>query len=298
MKKTAMIIALIFSCLTWLRGQNVVTATGGSGVSKDFTMVNSDNTKKWVWSHRASFEAESLDAWHFNGVSWLQAMSLKTNGLISMGASTPLAKLHVEGTGATNAKILIRGTSETDPSLELGSQQWPNVESGEGFFIKYRNSVGETILNNVFAESDNALRFQSGGTDRMVLKSNGNVGIGTMTTNGYKLAVNGTIGAREVNVNSSTWSDYVFAADYKLPSLESIERYIQQHQRLPEVPSAKEVEENGVKVGEMSALLLKKIEELTLHLIEKNKEIDALQEEMKTMNKKMEAVQKSIPARR
>jgi hypothetical protein len=106
--------------------------------------------------------------------------------------------------------------------------------------------------------------------------SGGNVGIGTRATNNYRLAVDGKIGAREVNVNVSTWSDYVFADDYKLPSLETIERYITQYRHLPDVPSAAEVEQNGVDLGSMDALLLRKIEELTLYVIELKKELDGL----------------------
>ncbi len=110
----------------------------------------------------------------------------------------------------------------------------------------------------------------------MRVAPNGNVIIGTNVSNGYKLAVEGTIGAREVNVNALTWSDYVFAPEYKLPSLTEVERFIKQNNHLPDVPTAKEVEEKGVNVGEMNALLLKKIEEMTLYMIEMRKEIDEL----------------------
>jgi hypothetical protein len=113
-------------------------------------------------------------------------------------------------------------------------------------------------------------------SESMRVAPNGNVIIGTNVSNGYKLAVEGTIGAREVNVNALTWSDYVFAPEYKLPSLTEVERFIKQNNHLPDVPTAKEVEEKGVNVGEMNALLLKKIEEMTLYMIEMRKEIDEL----------------------
>ncbi len=66
--------------------------------------------------------------------------------------------------------------------------------------------------------------------------------------------------------------DYIFAHDYKLPTLEQLRSYIEQNHHLPEVPSAKEMEADGLKVGEMNLLLLKKIEELTLYVIELKKE--------------------------
>ena len=126
---------------------------------------------------------------------------------------------------------------------------------------------------------------------------NGNVGIGTRLAanpNGYKLAVNGTIGAKAVKVetSSTTWADYVFLPSYRLRPLAEVESYIQAHSHLPEVPSAAEVEKNGHNLGEMDATLLKKIEELTLYLIEQNKQLqelkkgnEALQKEVQTLKK-------------
>ncbi|TCC87306.1 hypothetical protein EZ428_21645 [Pedobacter frigiditerrae] len=102
----------------------------------------------------------------------------------------------------------------------------------------------------------------------------GNVGIGT-TNPTEKLSVNGKIRAKEIKIepNPATWPDYVFEADYKVGTLEELERYITTHKHLPEIPSAKEVESNGLELGEMNRLLLKKVEELTLYLIQKDKEL-------------------------
>lgn len=90
------------------------------------------------------------------------------------------------------------------------------------------------------------------------------------------LAVKGKIHAEEVKVDLSVPApDYVFDSNYKLPSLEEIKSYIDANNHLPEIPSAKELEANGITLGEMNMLLLKKIEELTLHVIELKKENDA-----------------------
>ena len=104
-----------------------------------------------------------------------------------------------------------------------------------------------------------------------------NVGIGTSSPDAaYKLAVNGVIGAREVRVTQANWPDYVFEDAYPLPSLEEVEAAIRQQGHLPGVPSAVEVEAEGVGVGEMQALLLRKIEELTLYVLDLKKDNDAL----------------------
>jgi len=105
---------------------------------------------------------------------------------------------------------------------------------------------------------------------------NGKLGIGT-TNPDYPLTVNGSIHAKEVRVDLSVpGPDYVFANDYKLLSLEEIKNYIDENKHLPEVPSAKEMEKDGVQLGEMNMLLLKKIEELTLYVIEQNKKMDEI----------------------
>jgi hypothetical protein len=117
----------------------------------------------------------------------------------------------------------------------------------------------------------------------------GAVGIGTPLTNnpnGYTLAVNGKIGAKDVQVEtaSTTWPDYVFAKDYRLPSLTEVEKYIQENNHLENVPSAKEIEKNGHSLGEMDKILLKKVEELTLYVIQQQKEIEELKKKIEKKN--------------
>ncbi|MDP2723567.1 MAG: hypothetical protein Q8O72_12490 [Bacteroidales bacterium] len=106
--------------------------------------------------------------------------------------------------------------------------------------------------------------------------SEGNVGIGTDNTGGYKLAVNGNINAKllKISVNVPA-SDYVFQEDYKLMPLYELERFVNKNQHLPEVKSAKEFKEEGYNVGDMDDVLLRKVEELTLYTIEQQKQIDA-----------------------
>jgi hypothetical protein len=110
----------------------------------------------------------------------------------------------------------------------------------------------------------------------------GNVGIGTTLANNpnlYKLAVNGKVGAKEfqAETNSTTWPDYVFAKDYRLLSLQEVKEYIDANQHLPEVPSASELEKNGHKLAEMDATLLKKVEELTLYILQLENRIKELE---------------------
>ena len=119
----------------------------------------------------------------------------------------------------------------------------------------------------------------------------GNVYIGinpstiALTENNYKLVVGGTIGATKVKVTQSGWADYVFADSYKLQPLTEIDKFIKANKHLEGVPTAQEVKENGVDLGDTQVILLKKIEELTLHLIEQNKKIEELQKVVNKLKK-------------
>jgi hypothetical protein len=116
----------------------------------------------------------------------------------------------------------------------------------------------------------------------MRITTSGNVGIGT-TSPTEKLSVNGKIRAKEVIVETTGWSDHVFADSYQLQSLAEVEQHIKTEKHLPGVPSAQEVAERGVSVGDMQAILLAKIEELTLHVIQQEKRLDAQQSEIATL---------------
>ena len=121
------------------------------------------------------------------------------------------------------------------------------------------------------------LRINDSGNDVLFNVGGGNVGIGTATTDA-KLTVKGVIHAQEVKVDLSVpGPDYVFESNYKLLSLVDLNKYIQENKHLPEVPSAKEFEQGGVNVSEMNMLLLKKVEELTLYVIELEKKVNALE---------------------
>jgi hypothetical protein len=94
---------------------------------------------------------------------------------------------------------------------------------------------------------------------------------------GYKVNVGGKIIAEELRVSlRANWPEYVFEKNYTLPSFEALEKYIQTNKHLPNIPSATEVEKNGIAVGEMQTKLMEKVEELTLYMLQLKKENDAL----------------------
>ena len=99
------------------------------------------------------------------------------------------------------------------------------------------------------------------------------------------LAVNGPIRAQQLILSAHDWPDYVFDSAYQLLPLPHLERYIQQHNHLPGIPSAAVVENKGTDVAETQAVMLKKIEELTLYIIEQNKKIDSLSKQVNQIRK-------------
>ncbi len=134
--------------------------------------------------------------------------------------------------------------------------------------------------------------LESNVLERMSITDGGDVLIGSTNEtlgDGYKLRVNGKIISEEVKVQlQAQWPDYVFAENYDLKPLEQVEKFIQTHHHLPNVPAASELQNSGIELGEMQRKMMEKIEELTLYMIELKKENDSIKKELEAIksNKK------------
>jgi len=127
----------------------------------------------------------------------------------------------------------------------------------------------------------------------MITDASGNIGLNTANPDAnYKLSVNGAIRAKEIKVEAG-WADYVFDQDYPLMPLREIADYIYANHHLPGVPAAAIIKKNGVNVGETEAVLLKKVEELTLYLIEKDKQLQLQEERLKALEQQLNPNAKS-----
>lgn len=142
-----------------------------------------------------------------------------------------------------------------------------NVNSAVKLKVK---TTGDFAINGEVS-SDNAIAF---------VASNSTIG-----QHVFRVYGNGQVMCKEVKVTLDGWSDYVFDENYKLKSLDEVEAYINLNKHLPDVPSAQEVIENGSNLGEMDAVLLQKIEELYLYVLQMKKENDALKQEVEQLKK-------------
>jgi hypothetical protein len=218
--------------------------------------------------------------------------NLKVTGNIGIGTNPTSDKLIVQGTttlkGALNVKAntTIDGGGVVGLSL-AGGQQWStallkrNLSLGDLGAIEFPTPIKRF---GIAGGSDNVLRIfhtytQEGDNAQirnlMAFGVNGNIGIQTEPHADYKLSVNGDIRAKRIKVETG-WSDFVFAKDYNLMSLQGVENFINENGHLPEIPSASEVQSEGADLGEMVKLQMQKIEELTLYIIQQQKEIEAL----------------------
>ncbi|MBB6126350.1 autotransporter outer membrane beta-barrel domain-containing protein [Mucilaginibacter lappiensis] len=191
-------------------------------------------------------------------------------GNLGLGTTTPAAKLDVTVASSTYTNNIKFGDA-TPGYLTAGT-------------------VGIFMSNNV-------------GTPVFTVLHTGNVGIG-QTNPQNKLDVNGTVHSKAVTIDLNGWSDYVFKKDYQLRPLSEVKAYIDQNQHLPEIPSEQEMVKKGLDVSEMNKLLMKKVEELTLYLIEKDqneKKQEQTNQELKnqvtTLRVQLEFLSKVISAK-
>ena len=229
---------------------------------------------------------------------------IKNNGYVGIGIMNPQHDLHVHGNGTIGGHInpfkfkTVRNGAKSTPTksndkflgisnISLGAadiKQYAAIqltnnatgtEEDDGLFFEIKDKDASIRLNE-----DGNIYFNILGNIIMSINKDKSIGIGTTVTNGYKLAVKGTAHFVKIVVNTHDWSDEVFEDNYKLKSLYELENYIKTNKHLPGIPSESEVKKNGIDLADMNKRLLQKVEELTLYIIDLQKQIDELKKQV------------------
>lgn len=225
------------SANTW-RGRIV------AGGDNQAVVLGEYNNQAWLGGHNVG-----LNQW--------TNLVIAPGGNVAIGNITPTSKFHLDG----NMKINSSNTIEFGAGI---TKQGDNGKIGYGTFET--GSLCIIGAGTATDASDRRITFWNSGGAKF---------LGKVRIEG-NLSVVGEIKTNKVIVTQSVFADYVFEEDYNLKSLNEVESYIKTHKHLPNIPSAKEVKEKGLDTGEMLKLQMEKIEELTLHIIRQQKEIDAL----------------------
>jgi len=207
---------------------------------------------------------------------------------VGIGTNNPQTMLHVQGTHGT-ARI-----GEKESYIELGFNKKNAILDNHGSGILLINYyTGKDVHIGTGEETKSNVEIGGNLTARKKLFVMQGVGIGTDDPGNYQLAVNGTINAKRVDISENVpKSDFVFNEDYTLRSLKDVEHYINTHKHLPDIPSAREFEENGYSIGDMDNMLLQKVEELTLYTIAQQKELEKLKEENTRLKNQADEIDK------
>jgi hypothetical protein len=233
-------------------------------------------------------------------------------GNVGIGTNNPAGPLHIYSGGAvfydrmgSPAHVVVRSANG---SVGYPTALWKDGIVGRLSFTGYDGTswavnsytgLRALATENWYAGAHGAsLAFYTtpNGTyteqQRILIDENGKVGIGTSHPQ-YLLSVRGVIGAQEVVVTNYGWSDYVFQPGYRLRPLREVGAYIRANRHLPDIPSAAEVKQKGVSVGEMQSRLLAKIEELTLHMIRAEERNDRLENQNRELRERIARLEKA-----
>jgi hypothetical protein len=205
------------------------------------------------------------------GVNSAVKMTLDPAGNLGIGTLAPISALHITKNGSSLFGNFYYNSVIQNTGATSGVSFGYHATEATGFVSSSNSNSNLAFITN---------SSTGGWGERMRITANGDVGIGTSSPTA-KLSVKGTIRAQKVTVDLNNWADHVFEPSYRLQSLSELQEFIRVNKHLPEIPSAKEVEENGISVGDNQVLLLKKIEELTLYIIALEKRIQTIEKNKK-----------------
>jgi hypothetical protein len=232
----------------------------------------------------------------------IELLGARGDGNTTFGGKLAMGTRRTDGNALSNqtlGAILFGGQHGTDQTFQASKILYAASIQGmaEGAFTNSTTMPTGIAFFTSSTGDDAGAGNLSYGVERMRITNTGNIGIGTSVPGPYKLAVEGTLGARKIKVTmASPWADYVFEENYPLPTLEEVEQFIKTNKHLPGVPSAEEVDSDGLDLGDTQVILLKKIEELTLYILDQNRKMNDLTNKVEEQNKKIKKLEEASPA--
>lgn len=201
---------------------------------------------------------------------------------VGIREENPLNALHVNGDGYFTQNVGIGAQPNSDAQLVAKTTREVGIcinhDFNQGFGYAYKAIVNSPTTKGI------GIYNQQYGKDVFTVYADGKIEVSNQTERIWQLEPNGLMRGRQIRLDTDTWADYVFEEDYELMPLEEVESYITEEKHLPNVPSQEEVLEEGIDLGQMNIVLLEKVEELTLYLIEQQKQIDELKEQVTLMS--------------
>ena len=280
MKK--LVLSLLFFMISVILYAQTLYVPGGatSGIGNSgngYVGIGTDNPEDKLHVNgrlKLGVHASGAGTWYVpsSGTNWFAGLNpdgnwriykdvnrilINPQGNVGIGTDNPEDKLHVNG----RLKLGVHAS---------GAGTWYVPSSGTNWFAGLNHDGNWRIYKD---------------SNKILINPQGNVGIGTENPGRYKLNVWGPVRAHEVVVNTSG-ADFVFADNYNLPSLQQVETFIKENKHLPEIPSAAEMQENGLHLAEMNIKLLQKVEELTLYIIEQQKQMESIRSEVEMLKSK------------
>lgn len=282
----------------YLSGTYGATMNGWGGLSVGH------NEKFGFYTIGATGKYEAIGSFRVDNNFWGLTFSTRNQGnnIEAARFSTP-GNLLIGTTADNGKKLQVNGDiflSPANPFIYFRDQN-NYIHQGDNSFLLFSSNAEIAIkqeaalpITNLLVNPQSSFRISKNGSED-IFKVNyaGNVGIGT-TNPTEKLSVNGTILSKKVKVTQTGWPDFVFLPTYDLPTIPFLKSYIATHKHLPNIPSEKEIIENGHDLGEMNKKLLQKVEELTLYIIDLNDKFDAVKRSQELQEEELKYLKRIV----
>lgn len=268
--------------ISGLGGLRVSTTNPGTGtadwIAGNYGATTSDRVVMGNLLGKATIGA------HNNTLTaWAPLIINQGGGNVAIGTANTNGQLQLSNSLVNRKIVLYEGVNNDHQYMGFGT----NTST-----LRYQTDA--TTTDHVFYAASSS----TVSNELMRIKGNGNVTIGVATpATGYKLTVAGKIICTELKVQLQPFPDYVFEKNYKLNTLKEVETHIETYKRLPGMPSAAEVESKGMNVGAMQGKVVEKVEELTLYIIQQQKQIEASQKQMEALQQLVEKLQQQVAAK-